>query len=79
MREEIFEASLDPEIQRKMADVQSTVKGESKAHVSFYDPLDETFAGKKKRLKTSVFKNNRMWDLLRGAYDIHQHSGVKTR
>ena len=75
MKEEIFEASLDPEIQRKMADVQSTVKGESKAHVSFYDPLDETFAGKKKRLKTSVFKNNRMWDLLRGAYDIHQHSG----
>jgi hypothetical protein len=52
MKEEIFEASLDPEIQRKMADVQSTVKRESKAHVSFYDPLDETFAGKKKRLKT---------------------------
>jgi len=52
MREEIFEASLNPEIQRKMADVQSTVKGENKAHVSFYDPLDETFAGKKKRLKT---------------------------
>lgn len=75
MKAQIYEASLDPAIQKKMADVQSTVKGESKAHVSFYDPLDESFEGKKKRLKTQVFKNERMWDLLHGAYDIHQHSG----
>jgi len=75
MKAQIYEASLDPAIQKKMADVQSTVKGESKAHVSFYDPLDESFDAKKKRLKTQVFKNERMWDLLHGAYDIHQHSG----
>ena len=75
MTEEIYEASLDPQIQKKMAELSATVTGESKAHVSFYDPLDETFEGKKKRLKTPVFKNERMWNLLRGAYDIHVHSG----
>ena len=75
MKEEIFEASLSPEIQSKMAELSATVKGESKAHVSFYDPLDETLEGKKKRLNTQVFKNERMWNLLQGAYDIHQHSG----
>lgn len=75
MKEEIFEASLSPEIKAKMAELSATVKGESKAYVSFYDPLDETFEGKRARLKTQVFKNKRMWDLLVGAYDIHQHSG----
>jgi hypothetical protein len=75
MKEEIYEASLDPVIQKKMAEVQSTVRGENKANVSFYDPLDETFEAKRKRLKTPIFKNERMWELLHGAYDIHQHSG----
>ena len=45
MKEEIFEASLSPEIKSKMAEQSATVKGESKAHISFYDPLDETFEG----------------------------------
>ncbi len=75
MKEDIYEASLDPEIQKKMTQLAAVVTGETKSDISFYDPLDESFAGKRSRLKTSVFQNERMWNLLRGSYDIHQHSG----
>ncbi len=75
MKEEVYEASLDPEIQKKMAQVSAVVKGEDKSNVAFYDPLDESFAGKRARLKTPVFPTERLWNLLRGSYDIHQHSG----
>ena len=75
MEEEIFEASFSPEIKAKMGELSANIKGEGGEHVSFYDPLDESFEGKKKRLKTKVFDNERMWSLLRGTYDIHQHSG----
>ncbi len=75
MKEEIYEASLDPKIKQKMEQMATVVTGESKAHISFYDPLDESFEGKRARLKTKVFDNERMWSLLRGSYDIHQHSG----
>jgi hypothetical protein len=60
VKEEIFEASLSPEIRDKISELSATVRGESKAAVSFYDPLDETFEGKKKRLKTEVFRNERI-------------------
>ena len=75
MKEEIFEASLSPEIQQKMAQLAAVVKGEDTAAISFYDPLDESMEGKKARLKTKVFDNERMWDLLRGVYDVHLHTG----
>jgi hypothetical protein len=75
LREEIFEASLSPEIQQKMAQLAAVVKGEGTAAISFYDPLDESFEGKKARLTTKVFSNDRMWDLLKGTYDVHLHTG----
>ncbi len=55
MKEEIFEASLSPEIQQKMAQLAAVVKGEDTTAISFYDPLDKSVEGKKARLKTQVF------------------------
>ena len=75
MKEEIYEASFDPVIKQKMTQLSAVVKGDSTAKVSFYDTLDESFEGKRARLKAPVFKAERLWNLLRGSYDIHQHSG----
>ena len=75
MKEDIFEASLDPEIIQKMKQLATVVTGDSKTNISFYDTLDESFEGKRARLKTPVFQVERMWNLLRDSYDIHQHSG----
>jgi hypothetical protein len=43
--------------------------------VSAYGPLDNSFEALKARMKSPIFDNDRMWDLLRGSYDVHQHSG----
>jgi len=75
MKEEIYEASLDPAINKKMSQLSAVVKGDGKAKISFYDTLDESFEGKRSRLKAPVFQIERLWNLLHGSYDIHQHSG----
>ncbi len=75
MKEEIYEASLDPAIKQKMNQLSSVVKGDSKAKMTFYDTLDESFEGKRARLKAPVFQIERLQNLLCGSYDIHQHSG----
>ena len=75
MKEEIYEASLDPAIKQKMNQLSSVVKGDRKAKMTFYDTLDESFEGKRARLKAPVFQIERLQNLLCGSYDIHQHSG----
>jgi len=75
MKEEIYEASLDPAIKQKMNQLSSVVKGDRKAKMTFYDTLDESSEGKRARLKAPVFQIERVWNLLCGSYDIHQHSG----
>ena len=75
MKEEIYEASLDPKIQNKMDQVSAGVKGEDKSKTSYYEPLERSFKALKSRMNREVFDNERMWGLLRGSYDIHQHSG----
>jgi len=74
MKEDIFEASLTPEINQKVRQF-SVVTGKNEANIQFYDPLDESFEGKMARLKKPVFQIERLWNLLRGSYDVHQHSG----
>jgi len=70
-KEEIFEASLTPKMLKKMrAEAVITGKG-----VSAYGPLDRSFVGLKFNMKAPLFDNERMWNLLRGSYDLHQHSG----
>lgn len=71
MREEIFEASLTPEIFNRIRG-RAVITGKG---TSCYGPLDRTVASQKERLKEKFFKNDRMWSLLRGSYDVHQHSG----
>jgi len=71
MKEEIFEASLTPEKIALMRE-KSGYTGEGTAS---YGPLDRTVESQKKRLKEQIFNNERMWSLLRGSYDVHQHSG----
>lgn len=71
MKEEIFEASLTPEkLKRMRGKAAITGKG-----IASYGLLDRTVESQKDRIKEPLFKNERMWDLLRGSYDIHQHSG----
>ena len=66
MKEEIFEASLTPEALKAQRDVPLTGKG-----LSPYGPSERSVAA----MKSPVFDNERMWSLLRGSYDVHQHSG----
>ncbi len=71
MKEEIFEASLTPEKLKRMRG-KAAITGEG---IASYGLLDRTVESQKDRIKEPLFKNERMWDLLRGSYDIHQHSG----
>jgi hypothetical protein len=71
MKEEIFEASLTPEILKETrGGVGITGEG-----VSAYGPLDHSFEALKINMKSPRFDNERMWNLLYGSYDIHLHSG----
>lgn len=71
MKEDILEASLTEEnLKRVRGKASLTRKG-----MSAYGPLDRTVESQKERLKEPVFNNQRMWDLLRGSYDIHLHGG----
>jgi len=71
MKEEIFEASLTPEKLKRIRG-KAAITGEG---IASYGLLDRTVESQKDRIKEPLFKNERMWDLLRGSYDIHQHSG----
>ena len=71
MKEEIFEASLTPEKLKQMRG-EAVITGEG---VSAYGPLDRSFEALKTNMKSPRFDNERMWNLLRGSYDIHVHSG----
>ena len=71
MKEEIFEASLTPEKLRRIRE-KAAITGEG---IASYGLLDRTVESQKDRIKEPLFKNERMWDLLRGSYDVHQHSG----
>jgi hypothetical protein len=71
MAEEIFEASLTPEILNRMRK-KAVVSGKG---TSAYGPLERSIEALKYGLKSPVFKNERMWSLLRGSYDVHVHSG----
>jgi hypothetical protein len=70
MKEEIFEASLTAEMIKRMRGAV-VIKGGTSA----YGTLDNSLEALKNRMKSPVFENERMWRLLRGSYDIHQHSG----
>ncbi len=71
MKEEFFETSLTPEVIKKMRG-KAVVAGKG---TSAYGPLERSFEALKAQLKAPMFKNERMWNLLRGSYDVHQHSG----
>ena len=71
MKEDIFEASLTPE---KIARIRGKKVITGKGMAS-YGPLDRTVESQKDRIKEPLFDNERMWNLLRGSYDVHQHSG----
>ena len=70
MKEDIYEASLSTEMLRRMRGAV-VVKGGTSA----YGSLDNSLEALKSRMKVPTFENERMWRLLRGSYDIHQHSG----
>jgi len=65
MEEETFELSLTPEYRQRIDDIIG-IGGRS----SLYGPEDPIAA-----MKQPNFDNERMWSLLRGSYDIHQHTG----
>jgi len=65
MARETFELSITPEYLTRIDEI-ITAGGRA----SLYGPED-TFAA----MKQPNFDNERMWSLLRGAYDIHQHTG----
>ena len=71
MKEEIFEASLTPEKIKQMRG-RKVITGKGMAS---YGPLDRTVGSQKERIKEPLFDNERMWNLLRGSYDIHVHGG----
>ena len=70
MKEEIYEASLSTEMIKRMRGAVVLKKG-----TSAYGTLDNSLKALKIRMKSPSFENERMWQLLRGSYDIHQHSG----
>ncbi len=65
MAEKPFELSLTPEYLKRIEEI-ITAGGRS----SLYGPEEATAA-----MKQPNFDNERMWGLLRGSYDIHQHTG----
>ncbi len=73
MNEELFEASLTEEMLQRIRG-NSLMSGRAGA-TSLYSPLDRSFEALKAYMISPPFKAERVWDLLRGAYDIHQHSG----
>lgn len=73
MSEEVYEASLSDEMLRRVRG-SSVVSGQT-GGTSFYSPLDRSFETLKQWMVAPGFKVDRVWDLLRGAYDVHQHSG----
>jgi len=73
MDEEIFEASLTDEMLRRIRG-SSVVSGQT-GGISFYSPLERSFEAQKRWMTSPAFKADRVWDLLHGAYDVHQHSG----
>lgn len=73
MGDDVFEASLTEEMLRRIRG-SSVISGKAGA-MSFYSPLDRSFESLKAWMTSPMFKAERVWDLLHGAYDIHQHSG----
>ncbi len=73
MNDEVFEASLTDEMLRRMRG-NALLSGRA-GGASLYSPLDRSFEALKAYMKSPPFKVERVWDLLRGAYDVHQHSG----
>ena len=65
MKPEMYELSLTPEYQKRIEELLGA-GGRS----SLYGPEDPIAA-----MKQPNFDNERMWNLLRGSYDIHQHTG----
>ncbi len=65
MAKEIHELSLTPEYLKRIEQI-ITAGGRS----SLYGPEEAVAA-----MKQPNFDNERMWGLLRGSYDIHQHTG----
>lgn len=70
MKEDILEASLLPEHREMTRGAVFVGKGKSA-----YGLLDRSLEALKVQLKEATFENERMWSLLRGSYDVHQHSG----
>lgn len=73
MADEVFEASLSEEMLSRVR--KSGVISGQGGGTSFYSPLERSFDALKAWMKAPAFKVERVWDLLRGAYDVHQHSG----
>ncbi|MCK9357997.1 MAG: DUF6282 family protein [Dehalococcoidia bacterium] len=73
MQEEVFEASLSDEMLRRIRG-SSVVSGQA-GGTSFYSPLERSFEAQKRWMTSPAFKVDRVWELLRGTYDVHQHSG----
>jgi len=73
MNEDVFEASLTDDMLRKVRG-SAVVAGQG-GGTAFYSPLDRSFETLKKWMTAPPFRVERVWNLLRGAYDIHQHSG----
>jgi hypothetical protein len=73
MAEDVFEASLTEEMLGRIRG-SSVVAGQT-GGTSFYSPLDRSFEAQKRWMTSPSFKVDRVWELLRGAYDVHQHSG----
>ena len=73
MDEDVFEASLTDEMLRRIRG-SGVVSGQA-GGMAFYSPLDRSFEAQKRWMTSPAFKADRVWELLRGAYDVHQHSG----
>lgn len=65
MKEHEYELSLTPNFQKRIDEVIGTG-----GRGSLYGPEDPIAA-----MKQPPFDNERMWSLLRGSYDVHQHTG----
>jgi hypothetical protein len=73
MDNDVFEASLTDEMLGRIRG-SSNISGKAGA-MSFYSPLERSFEGLKAYMTSPKFEAERVWQLLRGSYDIHQHSG----
>ncbi len=71
MREEILEASFMPERESVRAKYQTRASKDGTG----YGQIQDSFQALKAHMKDPAFDIERMWNLLRGSYDIHQHSG----